>query len=206
MTGNRFSSTKARQTITPVLAKGRRGALLALILAGFLVLSLGPERAWGHVTDVMPDAVAEMEYRILLDFQPEKIEVRNKLAMVLYRKKKFKEAEEELRAVLAAEPANFNALDGLGLVMAQTGRPQEALEQHLAAIAANPKDVLVHYHLGQVYMALGNFPAADKALSQALELANQPSATATQAADLAAIRQALEENRQKLGQAPPPQK
>ena len=35
--------------------------------------------------DNMPDAIAEMEYRILLEYQPDNIEARNKLAMVLYR-------------------------------------------------------------------------------------------------------------------------
>jgi len=165
-----------------------------------------PERAWCHVTDTMPDAVAEMEYQILLDFQPEKIDVRNKLAMVLYRKKKFKEAEAEMRTVLAADPANFNALDGLGLVMSQTDRVKEAAPQFLEAIKANPQDVMVHYHLGQAYVALGDFVAAGKAFSQALELASQPAATATPASDLDAIRKAAEQNDQQLRQASPSQK
>ena len=31
----------------------------------------------------MPDSVAEMEYRILLEFEPDNLEVRNMLGMVL---------------------------------------------------------------------------------------------------------------------------
>jgi len=46
-----------------------------------------------HVTQGnMPEAVVEMEYRILLEFQPDNIKVRNKLAMVLYRLDKLDEA------------------------------------------------------------------------------------------------------------------
>lgn len=206
MACNRISPAQGRQTSATVSARGRRDVLLTVLLAGLFAVMSPARHTWAHVTDVMPDAVAEMEYRILLDFQPEKIEARNKLAMVLYRKKKFKEAEDELRTVLATEPTNFNALDGLGLVMTQTGRAEEAVKQHLAAIAANPQDVLVQYHLGQAYVALGNFPAAGQAFTQALDLASQTSTTATQASDLEAIRKALAENTQKLDQAAPPQK
>lgn len=175
--------------------RGRRPTLLVL---AWLAALPYPVQVSAHVTDAnMPDAVAETEYQILLEFQPEKTDIRNKLAMVLIRKKKFKEAEAEVRTVLAAEPANFNALDGLGLVMSQTGRLPEAVAQFQAAIKVNPQDVMVHYHLGQAYAALGDPAAARQAFSQALELAGQPSATPTPAADLAAIRQAL-------GQITPP--
>lgn len=166
---------------------------------------LGPGQSWCHVTDTnMPDAVAEMEYQILLDFQPENTEVRNKLAMVLLRKKKFKEAEAELRTVLAAEPANFHALDSLGLVMLQTGRPEEAVRQHLAAIKINGQDAMAHYHLGQDYAALGDLAAAHKAYRQALALASQASGgDQVSAADLEAIRQALAQSSPAPGQNPP---
>lgn len=177
------------------------GSRLALLVLGLLVILPCPERAWGHVTDTMPDAVAEMEYKILLDFQPDKIDVRNKLAMVLYRKGKFKEAEAEYRTVLAVDPANFNALDGLGLVMSQTERVKEAVAQFLAAIKADPQDVMVHYHLGQALAGQGDFPAAGRAFAQALALAKRPSAPATPAADLEAIAKAVAQNDQRLESA-----
>ncbi|MDD5759506.1 MAG: tetratricopeptide repeat protein [Desulfobulbaceae bacterium] len=167
----------------------------AFFLALIVAAALTPAHAWCHVTDTMPDAVAEMEYQILLDFQPEKVDVRNKLAMVLFRKQKFKEAEAELRTVLATDPANFNALDGLGLVMTNTGRAKEAVAQFLAAIGVAPQDVMVHYHLGQAYVLLNDSSAADKSFSKALELAKQPSATPLPAAEFDALRKAQEENR-----------
>lgn len=184
---------------------GLRTLLLSTIfMLAWLAVLLLPGQGWAHVTDAnMPDAVAETEYQILLEFQPEKTDIRNKLAMVLIRKKKFKEAEGELRTVLAAEPTNFNALDSLGLLMSQTGRLPEAVQQFQAAIKANPQDAMAHYHLGQAYAALGDPGAARQAYSQALELANQPSATPTPAADLEAIRQALGQGAPSSGQTPP---
>jgi Flp pilus assembly protein TadD len=173
-------------------------------LAVLIMLLLRSAPAACHVTDTnMPDAVAETEYLILLEFQPEKTDIRNKLAMVLVRKKKLKEAEAELRKVLTTEPANFNALDTLGLVMSQTGRPAEAVAQFQAAIKANPQDVMVHYHLGQAQVALGDAAAAEKSFRQALELANQPGSTPPQPADLEAIRQALARIAAPTGQNPP---
>ena len=175
-----------------------------LLLVGVLSLVAGPDQGWCHVTDTdMPDAVAETEYQILLEFEPGRTEVRNKLAMVLLRKKKYDEAEKELRTVLTTEPANHNALEGLGLVMVQTGRVREAVDQFLLAIKANPQDVMVHYHLGQAQEKLGDHQAARKSFSQALDLASQPAANPTPASDLAAIRQALEQN---AGQHPSPAK
>lgn len=164
----------------------------ALLLAAALVLLPSPPLARAHVTEAnMPDAVAETEYMILLEFEPERTEIRNKLAMVLLRKKKYVEAEKELRTVLAAEPANYDALDGLGLVMMQTGRVAEAAVQFQAAIKANPHDVMAHYHLGQAHASLGDQEAACQAYRQALDVAKEPGASPTTAADLDVIRQAL---------------
>jgi len=184
---------------------GARRRIVSLLVG---VLLLVPGQARAHVTDTdMPDAVAETEYLILLDIQPEKTDIRNKLAMVLLRQERFKEAERELRTVLTAEPANFNALDGLGLVMNRTGRPREAVAQHLAAIKVNPRDAMVHYHLGQDYAALGEAAAAQKAYGQALALATQPAGSSTKkAADLELIRQALGQSSNPSGQKTPAQK
>ncbi len=165
-----------------------------LLLAAALVILSGPLPARAHVTEAnMPDAVAETEYQILLEFEPGRSEVRNKLAMVLLRKKKYVEAEKELRTILAAEPANYDALDGLGLVMTRTGRVAEALGQFRAAIKANPRDVMAHYHLGLAHAALGDQEAARTVYRQALDLAGQPGTPPTPASDLEAIRQALEQ-------------
>lgn len=165
--------------------------ILSTIIAMLLVLSC-PDRGICHVTDAnMPDAVAEMEYQMLLEFQPQRLDIRNKLGMVLLRKKKFKEAEHEFLTILEAEPANFNAIDGLGLVMSQTGRRQKAVEQFLKAIAVNPQDVMVHYHLGLAYAASGDKDSAEKAYRQALELAEQPLAEPLPESNIVDIRNAL---------------
>jgi tetratricopeptide (TPR) repeat protein len=116
----------------------------------------------------MPDAIAEIEYRILLDFQPDNIEVKNKLAMVLYRLDKLDEALVELQHVLELEPDNFDALDTLGLVSFKQGKTQQALEYFEAAVRINNEDPLVHYHLGLAQGELGLLDAAETSLVTAL--------------------------------------
>jgi len=116
----------------------------------------------------MPDAIAEMEYRILLEYQPDNIEARNKLAMVLYRLDKLDEALVELQRVLELEPNNFDALDTLGLVSFKQGKTQQALEYLEAAVRINSEDPLVHYHLGLVQGKLGLLDAAETSLVTAL--------------------------------------
>lgn len=116
----------------------------------------------------MPDAIAEIEYLILLEFQPDNIEARNKLAMVLYRLDKLDEALVELQRVLELEPNNFDALDTLGLVSFKQGKTQQALEYLEAAVRINSEDILVHYHLGLVQGKLGLLDAAESSLITAL--------------------------------------
>lgn len=175
------------------------------VVAILLTVLFRPDQGLCHVTDTnMPDAVAETEYQILLEFQPERSDVRNKLAMVLLRKKNFAEAEKEFRTILAADSANFNAIDGLGLVMSRTGREKEAVDQFKKAITINPKDVMVHYHLGLAYAALGDSAGAEKLYRQALDLAEQSSATHPSAADLREIRKALEATSAPSSSQPPP--
>jgi len=138
-----------------------------LFLLALFIFSANDLQA--HVAhDNMPDAIAEIEYRILLDFQPDNIEIRNKLAMVLYRLDKLEEALVELQLVLELEPNNFDALDTLGLVSFKQGKTQLALEYLEAAVRINSEDILVYYHLGLVQGKLGLLDAAEASLVTAL--------------------------------------
>jgi tetratricopeptide (TPR) repeat protein len=111
----------------------------------------------------MPDSVAEMEYRILLEFEPDNLEVRNMLGMVLYRSGKFEEAETEFHYVLKRAPENIDAIDALGLVNVKHKNYQFAIDLFKKAIAINPDDMLVYYHLGQALELQGDITGAAEA-------------------------------------------
>jgi tetratricopeptide (TPR) repeat protein len=142
--------------------------LFFIIISGFLVLQ--PFQAYAHIEKgYMPDAVAEMEYKILLEFEPDNIEIRNKLGMVLYQQDKLIEAAKEFNRVLKKDPDNFDAIDALGLIMAKKKQYNQAMALYQKAISLNPDDVLVYYHLGQSLEAANNFTAAADAYRKALE-------------------------------------
>ena len=116
----------------------------------------------------MPDSVAEMEYRILLEFEPDNLEVRNLLGMVLYRSGKFEEAETEFHYVLKRAPENLDAIDALGLVNVKRKNYQFAIDLFKKAIAINPDDMLVYYHLGQALELQGDITGAAEAYKAGL--------------------------------------
>lgn len=126
--------------------------------------------AFAHIGKVyIPDPIAEMEYRILLEFTPEDTAARNKLAMVLYRLGKFEEAEKELARVLKSDPANFDALDAYGLVKIKQENYAEAREYFKAAITINPADPLVYHHLGMAQEEMGLLTDAENSYQTALQ-------------------------------------
>jgi Flp pilus assembly protein TadD len=108
----------------------------------------------------MPDSVAEMEYRILLEFEPENVEVRNQLGMVLYRLGKLDEAEIEFYYVLEKMAENSDAIVALGLINMQRANFQLAIDLFKKAITINPDDLFAYFHLGQALEKLGDATGA----------------------------------------------
>jgi len=116
----------------------------------------------------MPDDIAEIEYQILLEFEPQNIEARTNLGMIYLRKNKLDEAEKELFEVLRIAPDSFDALDTMGLLRAAHNDHEGAVAFFEAAIAIRPEDVMVHYHLGQSLAASGRFTEAENEFITAL--------------------------------------
>ncbi len=143
--------------------------LLFIVSSAFFLLLLQGSFAFAHIEKgQMPDALAIMEYRILLEFEPENHEVRNMLGMALYRQGKLDEAEQEFNSVLTLDPKNFDAIDALGLVKMNQGKLDHAVDLFKKAIYFNPGDLLVHYHLGQALELLGDADSAARAYRSAL--------------------------------------
>ena len=137
----------------------------------FAVILLIPASAFAHPeSGFLPDAIAEMEYKIVLDINPNDIATRNKLGIVLYRKGKLYEAEKEFSKVLDVSPGDFDAHDGMGLVKTKQKKYEEAITWFQKAIAISDEDTMVHYHLGLTYEMTGNLVSAEKSYKKALEV------------------------------------
>lgn len=118
-----------------------------------LALAVSTAPALAHVEGHMPDSVAEMEYRILLEFKPNKFETRVKLAFVLMNQDKLKEAEKEFKRSLDASPGNLQAHLGLSLLRLKQHKINAALEMIKKAVAIEPDNPVVHLNYGLILEA-----------------------------------------------------
>lgn len=165
---------------------------LVCCAALLLVILYSEMPALAHVEKgAMPDSVAEMEYRILLEFTPQDLATRSLLGMALLRQGKLTEAEKEFRLILQSNPKNFDALDSLGLVLSKQKRYGEALPIFLAAIKIHPDDIMVHLHLGQTLDVAGKKEEARETLSNGLNLLDKQPPSADKDKQLAEFKAAL---------------
>ena len=142
------------------------------MVAAALLLAASPARA--HVEQDMPPAMAVMEYRILLEFKPDDMLTRLKMAAALDALGRLGEAEAELKRVLAAAPGDFNATDLLGFIRVRQGRVKEGLALLEKAAGMRPGDVMVFYHLGLARIAAGDRKGGMAALEKARDNNKRP--------------------------------
>ena len=134
---------------------------LVLFCAALLFFLNSPATA--HVEeDNMPDPIAETEYRILLEFEPDNFEVRIKLGMVLYRSEKYDKAAGEFNYVLNKNPGNVEALISLARVNIKLLNYQQAITLLQKALPLDPVDMHIYYFLGQALEMQGNVSEAEK--------------------------------------------
>lgn len=142
-----------------------------LILYCALLLMFCNRTAAAHVEEgKMPDSVAEMEYRILLEFEPDNLDVRLKLGMVLFRAEKYNEAAGEFAYVLDKNPETVDAYIGLARAKTQLGDFDKAIHLFQTALSLNVFDIHIYYYLGETFEIQGNVTAAEKIYKKGLAL------------------------------------
>ena len=138
---------------------------LTTFIASLLLITFvfSPVSARAHVEGHMPDSVAEMEYRILLEFKPRDLVIRVKLAIVLMNQDKLEEAEKEFKRALAASPRNMQAHMGLSLLRFKQHKTDEALVMIKKALEIDPDNPTI-------YLNYGLFLEADKRPQEARQM------------------------------------
>lgn len=143
-----------------------RNLFVAIVCASLFFLMVND--ACSHVEPDMPDAIAEMEYQILLDIKPDDYQTRYLLGMVYFRQKKYDLAVEELQRVIETAPDYPYAYTGLGQVEMKHEEYDKAIELFRKAITILPEDNHVYYFLGQAFEAKGEKSEAEKAYQTAI--------------------------------------
>lgn len=114
-------------------ARWHTGAVFLAAAALFLLMA--PVTASAHYDgELLPDSVAVMEYRMVINMKPSDTITRNKLGMVYIRQGKLDKAREEFMAVLKIAPKDFDALDSLGIVSDKEGKYAEAVKWYGKAL------------------------------------------------------------------------
>lgn len=145
-----------------------RELIIILVIVFFPTLALAdPPRGF------LPDAIAELQYKMLVDINPHDIDARNKLGMALFRENKLQEAENQFAEVLRQAPRDFDAHDGMGLVKIKQRDFPAALSWIQKAISLSETDTMARFDLGLVYEYSGRFREAEIAYNQALAVNDQ---------------------------------
>jgi tetratricopeptide (TPR) repeat protein len=137
---------------------------LSLILLSSMLLfvcSINP--AASHVEeDNMPDSVAEMEYRILLELEPDNLDVRTKLGLVLFRSRKYDEAANEYNYILKKDPEHVDAILGLARVNTLLSSYQQANSLFHKALSIDPDNMHIYFYFGQALEMQGDTSGAEE--------------------------------------------
>lgn len=142
-----------------------------IIFCIFMLLFSFKGIAGAHVEeDNMPDSVAEMEYRILLEFKPDDLEVRYKLGMVLFRTGKLSEAAEEFAYILKKDPQNVDAYISLARVKTKLANYTKAISLYQGALSIDPYDIHIYYYFGQTLEIKGDPTGAEAVYKNGLAL------------------------------------
>jgi glycosyltransferase involved in cell wall biosynthesis len=86
------------------------------------------------------------------------------------RENRLAHAEQCFRKLLATNPHDLNALNLVGMLLHQFGRSDEALQHVGRAVSLAPQVAGLHYNLGLIQNAKGDFPGAKESFSTALAL------------------------------------
>ncbi len=198
---------KIRNTFSPIsctMLQTKTHILPLIKFFAILVFFFISTPATAHVEKgTMPDPVAEMEYRILLELEPDNLEVRIRLGLVLYRSGKFDETASEFDHVLKKDPENIEALIGLARVNIKLLNYPQAITLLKEALPIGPDDMHIYYYLGQALEMQGDLSGAEEIYNSGLsrEISSQNEHSAEERQVVVEALKKLQGNKEKtLGQ------
>jgi len=150
------------------IAQKKSRSSLALLLGSLitLVLLILTTSVQAHIEADMPDPIAEVEYQMMLDFEPDDMVTRYKLAMVYFRLNKLAKAEAELQQVLKSKPNYFHGLEGLAILRIKQQDYPAAIQALEKALTSDLVESGTYYYLGRARQGLGDLKGATEAFSQ----------------------------------------
>ena len=148
-----------------------REDLPAPIISGQASLGLMKKLADSYERLRQYSKVIDTLKKILLA-SPEDLEIRLRLAELLEKKGRLKEAIKEYAIILPrlTEDEKIVCMKNIGYLLFQTGQKKKALKWYLKAAKYDKKDPNLYYNIGSIYDDLKRHELAEKYLYLALEL------------------------------------
>ncbi len=122
---------------------------------------------------------ARYYYREVLKKQPERLDLRNKIAMTYISSSNPMEGINILRQILEEDPENEMAIYNLGTLSVQSGQYEKAEEYFRRLITINPQNMQAQFYLGLSYYELGEKGKAKKQFELVKSMENDPAVVAT---------------------------
>jgi len=122
---------------------------------------------------------ARYYYNLILEEQPERFDLRNKIAMTYISSANPMQGIMMLRQILEEDPANETAIYNLGTLSIQSGQYEKAREYFEQLVGMNPKNVQAQFYLGLAYFNLNEKEKARKQFELVKSLEDDPAVIAT---------------------------
>lgn len=118
-------------------------------------------------------------YNLILDDQPERLDIKNKVAMTYVSSANPMQGIMMLRNILDEDPENEMALFNLGTLSIQSGQYDRAKEYFEKLIKLNPQNLQGQFYLGLSYFELGDKDKARKQFELVKSMEDDPAVIAT---------------------------
>ncbi|MBR9998851.1 MAG: tetratricopeptide repeat protein [Cyclobacteriaceae bacterium] len=122
---------------------------------------------------------ARYYYQMILEEQPERFDVRNKIAMTYISSANPMQGIMMLRQILEEDPGNEMAIYNLGTLSIQSGQYDRSKEYFEELVRLNPKNLQAQFYLGLSYFELNEKDKARKQFELVKSMEDDPAVIAT---------------------------
>ena len=118
-------------------------------------------------------------YELLLENDPSRLDIKNKLAMTYISSSNPMQGITLLREILEADPENENGIFNMGILAIQSGQYERASERFKNLVSLYPQNLQGQFYLGLSYFELGEKDNARRQFELVKSMEDDPAVLAT---------------------------
>lgn len=122
---------------------------------------------------------ARFYYELLLNDDPSRLDIKNKLAMTYISSANPMQGITLLREILESDPENENGLFNMGILAIQSGQYERASERFKNLVSLYPQNLQGQFYLGLCYFELGEQDNARRQFELVKSMEDDPAVLAT---------------------------